>query len=58
MPKLQKDTIIPAAEEDAATTAGIAADVDSRALDEDWFAGATTTSEVPRRHPDEHPLRG
>lgn len=58
MPKLKKDTIIPAAEEDAAIAAGIAADVDSRELDEDWFAGATYTSKVPRRHPDEHPLLG
>ena len=57
MPKLKKDTIIPAAEEDAAIAAGIAADVDSRELDEDWFAGATDNSKVPIRHPDEHPLR-
>lgn len=58
MPKLKKDTIVPTAEEDAAITAGIAADVDSRELDEDWFAGATDNSKVPRRHPDENPLRG
>lgn len=58
MPKLKKDTIIPTAEEDAAITAGISADMDSRELDEDWFAGPTDTRKVPGRHPDEHPLRG
>ena len=45
MPKL-KPGIIPTPEEDAAINAGIAADPDSRELDDKWFAQAKPASEA------------
>ena len=46
MPKLKKDTIIPAAEDDAAIQAGILSDAENPELDADWFANAKPASEV------------
>ena len=46
MPKLKPDTIVPTAEEDAAIDAGIAADPDTRELDDAWFARARPASVV------------
>ena len=40
MPKLRPDTMAPAAEEDAAIDAAIAADPDAEELDAEWFARA------------------
>ncbi len=46
MPKLKVGHISPTPEEDAVINAGIAADPDSRELDEEWFAKAKPASEV------------
>ena len=46
MPKLKPGTIIPTPEEEAAINAGIAADPDSRELDDKWFSEAMPASEV------------
>ncbi len=46
MPKLKPRTIIPTPEEDVAINAGIAADPDSRELDDKWFAEAKPASEA------------
>ena len=46
MPKLKPDKIVPTPEEDAAINAGIAADPDTRELDDAWFARARPASVV------------
>ena len=46
MPKLKPDQIVPTPEEDAAINAGIAADPDTRELDDAWFARARPASVV------------
>lgn len=46
MPKLKTGTVIPAPEEDAAIDAGIAADPDTRELDDQWFSKAKPASEM------------
>ena len=40
MPVLKSDTIVPSPEEDAVIDAGIAADPDTRELDDAWFKRA------------------
>lgn len=46
MPKPEPATILPTAQEDAAIDAAIAADPDSRELDDEWFAQARPAREV------------
>ena len=46
MPMLKPDTIVPTPEEDAVINAGIAADPDTRELDDAWFARARPASAV------------
>lgn len=46
MPKFKIGHISPTAEEEAAINAGIAADPDTRELDDEWFSQARPASEV------------
>lgn len=46
MPKLKPGTVIPTPDEEVIINAGIVADLDSRELDDEWFAKAKPASKV------------